>query len=78
MYQQTEFFVFEHDQGTKEEVDSWATKKEALARIAEIENAMALNPSHYRHLADPYWSVEKRLVTYHEPYITSWAEWENC
>ena len=78
MFKQTEFFVIQHDQGTTDEVDSWSSKKEALARITEIKNDMARHPDFYYHLANPCWTIEKRLVTYHEPFITSWAEWENC
>ena len=78
MHTQTEFFVIQHDQGASEDVDSWSTKREAMMRIVEIETDMEIHPSWYRHLANPCWTIEKRLVAYDEPFLTSWAEWENA
>ena len=53
------FIVELTDQGRTDEVDSWNTKREALARIREIEADVAEHPQWYRHLAAPCWSVRE-------------------
>ena len=61
------FIVEQHDQGRTDEVDSWSTKQEALARIREIEADVAMHPDWYRHLADPCWTVREAIDRSYEP-----------
>ena len=63
------FIVEEHDQGRTEEVDSWSSKREALARIKEIEVDMAQHPDWYRHLVDPCWSVREAVDRSYAPFM---------
>ena len=62
------FIVEQHDQGRTDEVDSWNTKREALARIREIEADIAMHPQWYRHLAAPCWSVREAVDRSEEIY----------
>ena len=61
------FIVEQHDQGRTDEVDSWNTKREALARIREIKADVAEHPQWYRHLADPCWTVREAIDRSYEP-----------
>ena len=63
------FIVEQHDQGRTEEVDSWNTKREALARIREIQVDMGKHPDWYRHLAAPCWSVREAVDESEDVYM---------
>lgn len=57
------YVVYQHDQGRKDEVDSWSTYREANERINEITTDIQHHPQWYQHLADPWWTIEKHEVT---------------
>ena len=63
------FIVEQHDQGRTDEVDTWPSKREALARIREIEADYAEHPHWYRHLANPCWMVREAIDRSYAPFM---------
>ena len=69
----TAYVVYQHDQGTKEEIDWFPSYREATARINEITQDQLMHPQWYRHLANPSYVIckEKRTIT--ERDFHAWA-----
>ena len=55
------FIVFEHDQGTKDECDTFTTRAAARHYIEDLKQDQQFNPQWYQHLADPWYSIEERI-----------------
>ena len=52
------FIVFEHDQGSKIECETFDSKAAARHYIQDLLQDQEFHPQWYRHLANPSYSIE--------------------
>ena len=71
--QWTAYVVYEHDQGRKEEVDSFPSYQEATGLICEITKDRLMHPQWYRHQANAFYVIEKETRTITEKDFNAWA-----
>lgn len=68
----TAYVIYEHDQGTKSEVDWFPSCREATARINEITQDQLRHPQWYRHLANPCYVIRKETRVITERDFNAW------
>ena len=54
----TTYVVVQHDQGCREELEEFTTRAAARHWIEDTKEDQRVHPQWYRHLADPYYSIE--------------------